>query len=104
MYQYLDKTWIGENHIVNDQKDANRNDGRLDGVFTKERQTEYLLKTQELIDAWKDEDHTKEEYQEKYKQFLDECFPFPEFYSEDKDFFGVILEKLIERLKGESNG
>lgn len=104
LYQYLDKTWIGENHIVNDQKDANRNDGRLDGVFTKERQTEYLLKTQELIDAWKDEDHTKEEYQEKYKQFLDECFPFPEFYSEDKDFFGVILEKLIERLKGESNG
>lgn len=104
LYQYLDKTWIGENHIVNDQKDANRNDGRLDGVFTKERQAEYLLKTQELIDAWKDEDHTKEEYQEKYKQFLDECFPFPEFYSEDKGFFEVIMEKVIERLKGESNG
>lgn len=104
MYQYLDKTWIGENHIVNDQRDANRNDGRLDGVFTKERQAEYLLKTQELIDAWKDEDHTKEEYQEKYKQFLDECFPFPEYYSEDKTAYEVILEKVIEGLKGDSNG
>lgn len=103
-YQYLDKTWIGENHIVNDQRDANRNDGRLDGVFTKERQAEYLLKTQELIDAWKDEDHTKEEYQEKYKQFLDECFPFPEYYSEDKTAYEVILEKVIEGLKGDSNG
>lgn len=103
-YQYLDKTWIGENHIVNDQKDANRNDGRLDGVFTKERQAEYLLKTQELIDAWKDEDHTKEEYQEKYKQFLDECFPIPEDDLEDFDIFKMIKELSLKSLRGESNG
>lgn len=101
LYQYLDKTWIGENHIVNDQRDANRNDGRLDGVFTKERQAEYLLKTQELIDAWKDEDHTKEEYQEKYKQFLDECFPVPE---EDLDRLEMIEESIFKALRGESNG
>lgn len=100
-YQYLDKTWIGENHIVNDQWDANRNDGRLDGVFTKERQEEYLIKTQELIDAWKDEDHTKEEYQEKYKQFLDECFPVPE---EDLDRLEMIEESIFKALRGESNG
>lgn len=100
-YQYLDKTWIGENHIVNDQWDANRNDGRLDGVFTKERQEEYLIKTQELIDAWKDEDHTKEEYQEKYKQFLDECFPVPE---EDLDRLEMIEESIFKALRGKSNG
>ena len=103
-YQYLDKTWIGENHIVNDQRDANRNDGRLDGVFTKERQAEYLLKTQELIDAWKDEDHTKEEYQEKYKQFLDECFPLAEDDSEDLDIFEMIKESIFKGSRGESNG
>lgn len=104
-YQYLDKIWIGENHIVNDQKDANANNGRLDGVFTKERQKEYLLETQELIDVWKDEDHTKEEYQEKYKQFLDECFPFPEYYSEDKNVYEMIMEKVIEEwVRGKVNG
>lgn len=74
-------------------------------MFTKKRQKEYLLKTQELIDAWKDEDHTKEEYQEKYKQFLDECFPFPEYYSEDKNVYEMIMEKVIEEwVRGKVNG
>ena len=99
VYDYLDKTWIGENHIVNEFRDAHENDGRLEEVYTKEREKAYLTKTSQLIELWKDEEHTKEEYQQKYQEYFDECFPLDE--EDDFDFVQMFIDqqkKEVEEL------
>lgn len=97
VYDYLDKTWIGENHIVNEFRDAHANDGRLEEVYTKEREIAYLSKTSQLIELWKDEEHTKEEYQQKYQEYFDECFPIDE--EEEVDFIQMLMENQGQEVE-----
>lgn len=86
-FEYLSKIFIPENYL-------NQNDERFEDAWSEERCKEYYSKCNDLIELWKNEEHSKEDYQAKYIEYLDEVFPFPEDYG--KEFS---LNDIMERFK-----
>lgn len=65
---YIDASFIGVAHM-------DEYSDRIYKVYTDERKEEYEKRANELKDRWRGENHTKEEYQEKYREILDDVFP-----------------------------
>lgn len=67
----IDASFIGIEHM-------RECSDRLYGVYTDERRDEYARRANELKEKWHGEKHTKEEYQEKYREIFDDVFPMPD--------------------------
>lgn len=65
---FVTTTFIPEDYLIKDG-------WRLEGIYTEEKKDEYLRKCNELIEQWRDEDHSREEYLEQYQAYFDEIFP-----------------------------
>lgn len=91
--KYVSKVFIPEDYL-------NPNDERFDGVWSEERCKEYRSKCNNLIELWKNEEHSEEEYQAKYTEYLDEIFPFPEDYGKEYSFNDILsrLKELNEEI------